>query len=159
DFAWPYMNRGLALASAGRLEEARAAYDRALEKNPKFAEALVNRALVRLERNDLAGAKLDLDRAIALGRNEPGTLAALGEVLSRLGRREEADRLYAAELAKHPENPSLRLARAVLHLKSDPAAARADLEGVLARNPRNARALYLLARIEQPHDAKKALEL
>ncbi len=55
-FAWVHFNRGLALARAGRPLEARYAYDRALELDPKFSEALVNRAMVELELNQLDAA-------------------------------------------------------------------------------------------------------
>jgi serine/threonine protein kinase/Tfp pilus assembly protein PilF len=157
DFAWPYMNQGLALANAGRLGEALSAYNQALAKNDRFAEALVNRALTRLELNDLPGAESDLNRAIELGRKEPSILAARGEVLARLGHREEAERLYAALLEADPENQAYRIARAVLRLKSDPASSRRDLQRVLDRNPRNARALYVMARLVQGEDLRRAL--
>ena len=61
DFAWPHLNRGLALARSGRLPEARVAYDRALELIPDFTEALVDRALACLELGDwdqATGARL-----------------------------------------------------------------------------------------------------
>ena len=79
NFAWPHLNRGLALARSGRLREARVAYDRALELNPVFTEALVDRALACLELGDWDQwdqATRDLDRAIALGRRTPSILAA-----------------------------------------------------------------------------------
>jgi serine/threonine protein kinase/Tfp pilus assembly protein PilF len=156
-FAWPYMNRGLALACAGRLEEARSAYDSALAANPKFTEALVNRALTRLELNDVSGAKGDLQAAIDLGRKEPAVLAAMGEVLARLGRRNEAETLYAGLIRNEPDNASYRIARAVLRLNADPEGARADLRHVLDRSPRNARALYVMARLVGDNDHQAAL--
>lgn len=156
-FAWPYMNRGLALACAGRLDEARSAYDSALAANPKFTEALVNRALTRLELNDVAGARGDLQAAIDLGRKEPAVLAAMGEVLARLGRRDEAETLYAGLIRNEPDNASYRIARAVLRLKADPTGARADLARVLDRSPRNGRALYVMARLVGDKDPRAAL--
>src|SRR5262249_29570171 len=45
-FAWVHFNRGLALARAGRLDQARDAYDQALRIDQDFAEAFANRALV-----------------------------------------------------------------------------------------------------------------
>jgi tetratricopeptide (TPR) repeat protein len=157
DFAWPYMNRGLALARAGRLAEARESYDRALKVSHRFIEALVNRALCDLELNDLAAAESDLDRAIALGHRGPEVLAALGEVKARRGRRDEAERVFGQLLASDPDNASYRVARAVLCLDSDPAGARADLDRVLERSPRHARARYVLARLERRDDPRAAL--
>ena len=52
-FAWVHFNRGLALAKAGRLLDAQDSYDTALGIETDFAEALVNRAYVELELNQL----------------------------------------------------------------------------------------------------------
>ncbi len=84
-FSWPWMNRGLALARAGRLVEAREAYDRAVEADPKNAEALANRALAALELGDAPAAVADLEKAVALGLDDPSMRAALGEALVRVG--------------------------------------------------------------------------
>ncbi|WP_406697495.1 tetratricopeptide repeat protein [Singulisphaera sp. Ch08] len=157
EFAWPYMNQGLALANAGRFDEALSVYDQALRINPRFTEALVNRALTHLELDNLPGAEADLNQAINLGRKEPDVLSALGEVLARLGRRDDAERLYARLLDSDPENQAFRVARAVIRLKTDPAGSRQDLERVLERTPRNARALYVMARLIQQDDRPQAL--
>ncbi|MGP0066499.1 MAG: protein kinase domain-containing protein, partial [Isosphaeraceae bacterium] len=95
EFAWTHFNRGLALARTGRLLDARDAYDRAIQLEPGFIEALVDRALVELELNQLEGALSDLTRAIELGRKDLAVLTARGEALARLGRRAEAERSFA----------------------------------------------------------------
>ena len=104
-FAWVHFNRGLALARAGRLLDARDSYDRALEIDHEFSEALVNRALVELELNQLERARDDLIHAIKLGRDDLVVLAALGETWARLGRREESERYFAALLERDREQP------------------------------------------------------
>src|SRR5207245_1018854 len=72
DFAWTHFNRGLALAKAGRLLDAKDAYDRAVRIDDRFAEALVDRALVELELNQLEPALADLTRArTSSGRSIP----------------------------------------------------------------------------------------
>lgn len=50
----------------GKLDDARAAYDRAIELEPKRGEAWIGRARVRLAKKDLPGARTDLDQAVAL---------------------------------------------------------------------------------------------
>lgn len=157
EFAWPHMNRGLALAQAGRLVEALECYDLALAKEPRFAEALVNRALASLELNHLEDAERDLRRAKDLGRGDSGVYAALGEVVYRLGRTEEADRVYSDLLAKEPNNLMVLAARGIFRLTRDPRGALADLEEVLRRDPRHARAHYGLARLLYREDPKAAL--
>src|SRR5262249_27178514 len=83
DFAWVHFNRGPALAKAGRLPDAKDAYDRALRIAPRLAEARVDRALVELELDQLGPALSDLHRARELGRHDLAVLAALGETLAR----------------------------------------------------------------------------
>jgi serine/threonine protein kinase/tetratricopeptide (TPR) repeat protein len=156
-FAWPYMNRGLALARAGRLADARDSYDRALALSPQFAEALVNRALAGLELNDLAHAERDLTQAIALGRNDPAVLAALGEVLARLGRRGDAERIYGDLLRDEPDNTLVLVARGVFRLAQDAAGARSDFARVLALDPHNARGHYGMALLQRRDDPGAAL--
>ena len=73
-------------------------YDRALEIDQEFPEALVNRALVELELNELDRARDDLTAAIKLGRDDLVVFAALGETWARLGRRDESERYFASLL-------------------------------------------------------------
>ena len=157
-FAWPHLNRGLALARAGQLTDALRCDDRALAANPRFVEALLNRASVHLELNHLADAEHDLKKAIALGRNSTAVLAVLGEVMARQGRLKEADRLYADLIAADPDNPVYLVARGLTRLKTDPEHARADLDHALKREPKNARAHYGLALLVRSRGPRAALD-
>ncbi len=156
DFAWPHLNRGLALARAGRLAEARQSYDRAIETNGQFAEALVDRGLVLLELGDAAGAVPDFDKAAALGRRDPALLAARGEALARLGRRDEAARAFDQALAVRPRDPILRVARGFFRLSTDPTRAEADFRAALEVDPPNARAHLGLAFHHKADDPRAA---
>ena len=158
DFAWPHLNRGLALARAGRLVEARTAYDHALTIDPNFAEARVDRGLTLLELDEPAAARVDLDLAVRLGRRESGVLAALGEAYARLNQTDKADRLFDRLLADAPDDPTVRVARGVCRLSTDPSAARSDVEHVLQSDPRHARALYGLALLDEADHPHLALE-
>src|SRR5271166_1810813 len=104
EYAWSHFNRALALARAGRLLDAKVSYDRALELDPDLVEARVNRALVELELDRIEEALADLRMAVAAGRRETGVLAALGEALARLGRRDEAEAMFRDLLTSHPDN-------------------------------------------------------
>jgi tetratricopeptide (TPR) repeat protein len=156
-FSWTHFNRGLALARAGRLLDAQDAYDRALQLKPDFAEALVNRALVALELNELEPALADLTRACDLGRQDLGVLAARGETLARLGRRAEAEREFAAGLARHPDDSLLRVARGMTRVRTDPEGARADFHAVLQVDAQHGAASYGMALLVRAHDPHAAL--
>jgi serine/threonine protein kinase/tetratricopeptide (TPR) repeat protein len=156
-FAWAHFNRGLALAKAGRLIGAQDAYDRALEIDPDFPEARVNRALVELELNQPARAAVDLTLAIKLGRDDAVILAALGEALARQGKRDEAERVFAGILARNPADSVALVARGIMRLTYDPASARHDLANALAIDPTDARAHYGMALVVRGTDAEAAL--
>ena len=157
-FAWPWLNRGLALARAGRLIEARAAYDRALEADDSMADALANRGLVALELNDAQAAVGDLQRAFDLGCREVGFQAALGQALGQAGRTTEAFELLDSLIDRHPGAPLPRVARGTLRITTDPTAAEADFRAILARDQRHPRALYGLAWLHRVAQPRQSLE-
>jgi serine/threonine protein kinase/Tfp pilus assembly protein PilF len=157
-FAWPHLNRGIALARAGRLEEARRSYRSALSCNSRFAEAWINLGLVDLELNDLADAELAISKALKLGRNEAGVLAALAEVKARRGDRDGASRMFDQLLGARPDDVVLLTARGIFLVNNDPQAARADFDRVVKLDPRNARAHYGLALLLRNGSPREALE-
>lgn len=72
DSADAHYNRGNALALAGRLEQALAAYGAALERSPSLRDALFNRALVR---EALARRRAQAQRGGQAGPQRPGARA------------------------------------------------------------------------------------
>ena len=158
EYAWSHFNRALALARAGRLLDAKVSYDRALELDPDLVEARVDRALVELELDRTEEALADLRTAVAAGRREPGVLSALGETLSRLGRRDEAEAMFRDLLTSHPDNVVVRVARGMTRLDRDPPGARQDFTDALDKDPRNALAHYGMARLTRTSDPQGALK-
>jgi tetratricopeptide (TPR) repeat protein len=157
-FAWPHFNRGLALAKAGRLVGAKDAYDRALEIDQEFTEALVNRALVELELNSLERARVDLTEAIRLGRNDLVVFTAMGEVWARLGRRQESERYFASLLARDSRNMIVRVARGMTRIETDPKGAADDFRTALESDERNSPAHYGMALLARKTDLTRALD-
>jgi serine/threonine protein kinase/tetratricopeptide (TPR) repeat protein len=160
-YAWPHFNRGLALARAGRVGDAKDSYDRAIAIEPDFVEALANRALVELELNQLDAARQDLARTLSLGRYEIAVMAAMAETLARLGKPEEAERYFANLLTRDPGNSVVHVARGISRIKSNPEGAKADFSQVLAFEADNATAHYgmaLLVRGTRPTDALAHLD-
>lgn len=69
----PY-NLGSALVELGRAEEAVAAFDEAIRRDRSFRAAFFNRGVLRLRRGDVAAAREDLARFVALGGELPAEL-------------------------------------------------------------------------------------
>jgi arylsulfatase A-like enzyme/Flp pilus assembly protein TadD len=83
-------NLGLMLLEAGRLTEARDAFEAAHELNPMAVDVLANLALVHAQlRDDPERAITLIDRAIELARNDDRPRQMKADVLEALGRREE----------------------------------------------------------------------
>ncbi|HMQ14620.1 MAG TPA: tetratricopeptide repeat protein [Phycisphaerae bacterium] len=77
---------GLALASLGEWERARAALDRGLKTLPRSALLLMNRGLVEAEAGDLSAALPWLERAVAADPNLPQAVEALAQAREALRR-------------------------------------------------------------------------
>jgi tetratricopeptide (TPR) repeat protein len=117
----------------------------------------VDRALVELELDQPECALADLHAAVAAGRHELGTLAAMGETLARLNRTSEAESTFRDLLAQNPDDAIVLVARGMTRLHRDPEAARRDFEAVLKRNPHSAAAHYGVARVIRGHDRRAAI--
>ena len=157
EFAWPFANRGLALARSGRLAESIDSFDRAVELSPDFADALAGRGLVHLEMGRAGPAERDLARALELGSRDPHVRAGRAEALAKLGRQGEALALYAGLIADRPADAGLLAARGMIRLQADPAAAEADFAAALALDPAAAAAHYGMARVRYRSDREAAL--
>ncbi len=104
DHAHAHNALGYSLADRSlRLDEAEALIVRALELSPDDPFILDSLGWVRFRRGDLEGARTHLERAYAL-RSDAEIAAHLGEVLWKLDRRDDANRLFDEALAAHPDN-------------------------------------------------------
>jgi tetratricopeptide (TPR) repeat protein len=106
-----YYNRGLAYATAGRLDAAAADYDLAISLDPLYAKAHNNRGMLYYKAGDFKKALEHYDRAIEIDGTDPTALANRGLAYGRLG-------LYAAAmsdlnkaLARDPRNAKAALSR------------------------------------------------
>jgi tetratricopeptide (TPR) repeat protein len=93
------LNWGNALGRAGRLEDARLSYGRALALRPDFAEAHHNLADVELELGCIEEAIASCRRALKVKPNFAEAHQRLGIALARLGRFEEAIASFRDALA------------------------------------------------------------
>lgn len=72
--------KGIALTQTGKYKEAAAAFDKAIETNPKLAGLYFNRAEARRLAGDTRAARADLEQALSIAPKDPEFLHALGLV-------------------------------------------------------------------------------
>lgn len=87
DFALGYHGRGVTYYMDGRVSKALQDYDRAIELDVDFADALVDRSLARLDLGDSEGARADLERAFAIydSKRDPEEAEKAKSLLDVLG--------------------------------------------------------------------------
>jgi tetratricopeptide (TPR) repeat protein len=168
DFAPAWLNRGLAyrgMAFAGLrfTKLARGDFDRAIELDPKLTDAFIERALLRIEQHDLAGAEEDYDRALATGTAPVRVYFLRYSVRTRRGDAAGAKADREAGLRLTPTDEMSWIARAENRLADDPRAALADDEEALKLNPTSIFGLQLKAHIlaehlNRPAEAMAALD-
>ena len=104
--AWCYVHLGDELLNTNQLVDAEREYDRALFIFPNYHLALAAKARARIANNDLEGALTYYKKAqerVPL----PDTAIALGDLLTKLGRTEEARKEYAlVEFTERSGNPT-----------------------------------------------------
>jgi serine/threonine-protein kinase len=100
----PWVTLGMIRVAAGRVEEALASFDKALDRNPRSADAHRERAfaLERLGRSEEAEAAYA--RAIELRPGYWATHNYLGAFLLAQGRPDEAETAFASALSLAPDN-------------------------------------------------------
>ncbi len=100
-----YLNlRGVALGELGRIDDAVAAFRRALKRRPAHAECHYNLGKALLKRDDLDGARESFRRAATLDPPHPSAAYMLGLVLQRGGRAAEALRVFRGIAASAPDD-------------------------------------------------------
>jgi serine/threonine protein kinase/Flp pilus assembly protein TadD len=97
-------NLGLALADAGRLDEAIFAYRQAIGLKPDYGMAHLELGKVLGDRGQRDGAIAACQRAIELNPGHPGAHYTLGNLLFGTGRVDEAVAAYRKAIALNPEH-------------------------------------------------------
>lgn len=128
---------GLALTHLGCLDEARAALQEAVEREPREAGFRIN-LIECLERSgDYEDALLEVDRVLAIDRQRPRAWEKKGDLYSRSGKLDDAAHAYQAGLEIDHQNAGLavKLARTNARQREFAAAHRAlDVANELAPN-------------------------
>ncbi len=107
-------NRGTELLAAGRLREAVARLELAIELDPELAAAWVNLGVAKRRSGDFAGAEEAYRQALELDPRHPGARDNLVSLLHRHGRRDEA---LTLETKTESVDPLLALSQAAVRLE------------------------------------------
>ena len=123
-------NLGVLCKREGNLDDAVAAYDRALSADPKNRAALYNRAWARRQTGDLRGAAADGRILVELFPQEAGAHFELGAALLVLGKEREALREYDRALELDPDHLDSLLDRSMVRRSMG------NLDGAIADSTR-----------------------
>jgi superkiller protein 3 len=162
------MKEALLLVRTGRAGEGAARARAVIERAPDQAEAHYVLGLALEDQGDLAAAAAALERTVAIQPDHLGALARLQTVLSRLGRRDQAERVRAAHrdaLARSRVDERVRGNRArgvEAFNRQDYAAALAEFEFIAGEDPKDPQAyLYMgsaLMALGRTDEARAALQ-
>jgi tetratricopeptide (TPR) repeat protein/predicted Ser/Thr protein kinase len=140
--ASPWRERGLAALKASDYHAAMAAFDRALEDDPRDVLSLRRRGGIKLALGDHPGALVDLDHAVELGPDDVWTYAHQGLALQGLRSFAAARRAYDRALALDPTSSIALTNRGIVReALGDDAGAMADLTRAIELAPDAAAAL------------------
>jgi len=145
DLGAAYSLRGLVYASMGEESLAEDSFARALQINPRDADALHNRGWFLCQRNKFAEADRLFEQALALPqyREAQRTYMAQGVCHARAGRLDEAERKLSRAYELDPSNPTTAL----------------NLSEVLYRRGEYDRARFYIRRVNQRDDLSNAQTL
>jgi protein O-GlcNAc transferase len=148
-------DQGLSLLQAGRLEEALAAFDQALARDPSLAAAWNNKGLALNGLGRLEEALAGFARAAQLAPASASPLSNHGEILRQLRRYEEALVSFSRALAIDPGDAGalINRAAALTDLRRIDLAI-TDYTSVLARNPGLPQALFGRSHLLWTHKAE-----
>ncbi|MGE0441733.1 MAG: tetratricopeptide repeat protein [Gemmatimonadales bacterium] len=142
----PTFRRGLAAQQAGRIDEAMAAYRRAIAQNPGLAPAHFNLGQLHRERREYPEAAICFEGAARLRPTIMDAWINLGAVLEKLDRHRDAVAAYqrAAACAEEDPAPAYNTGNALLAL-GDFAGAAAAFRSVIELAPDHGDAQWNLA--------------
>jgi len=106
---------GVACSGMGDSPGAIGSFKRAIELDPKFAEAYVNLSALQLDQKDAQGALATADAGLNHAKH-PDLYLNRAIALENLGKKDDAASAYAAAVEHMPDNFSLRISYAQLLL-------------------------------------------
>src|SRR5664279_5346915 len=110
-----YNARGVALAQAGKTQDALADFNKAISLDPNYAQAYANRGLAYRQSKRLDQAMADYQRAIALDANYAPAYLGRGLVAKERNQPQEALEDFNKAIALSPDNAEAYYNRGLLY--------------------------------------------
>ncbi|HXT23661.1 MAG TPA: tetratricopeptide repeat protein [Candidatus Eisenbacteria bacterium] len=158
DFAYAHFQLGYVYTALGRGKEARPEYERALQLDPKMAEAAVNLGILLL-REEPAAAVAPLQKAVELLPTQSRPRTLLGLAYEKSGDLKNAATAYEGVLVLDPKDSEASLYLAQLLFRQDRAPeAETRFRAVLLAEPESPAALLGLAQSLEAEKKPEAAE-
>jgi Flp pilus assembly protein TadD len=158
DFAYAHFQLGYAYIALGRAKEARREYERALQLDPKMAEAALNLGILLLNEEPSA-AVAPLQEAVKLLPTESRPRTLLGLAYERTGDLKNAAAAYQGAIALDANDGETNLHLAQLLMRQDrPADAEARFRAALAAEPQSGAAQLGLAKSLEQQKRPEAVD-
>src|SRR5215469_8384451 len=158
DFAYAHFQLGYAYIALGRTKEARPEYERALQLDPKMAEAALNLGILLLNEEPSA-AVAPLQEAVKLLPTESRPRTLLGLAYERTGDLKNAAAAYQGAIALDANDGETNLHLAQLLIRQDrPADAEARFRAALAAEPQSGAAQLGLANSLEQQKRPEAID-
>lgn len=141
--------RGDALFAMGKRDEAKVAFQKALERKPGYSTALIGLGKLAAVSGDAAGASKLADEAIAKNPKDGDGWMFRGDFLRTSGHPDEAIKAYDEAARLQPQNINPVIARAGLHIGARQIdAAKADIDAAKKIKPNSLVILYTQALLD-----------
>ena len=155
---------GLSLHRSGRMDDAIYFYNKALEKDPKLPEALINLGAVYLEQNKFDKAEPILRNALKIKPDDSKILSNLGNLFQNQNKFDEAEKVYLKAIQIDPDISSTLCNLGSLYLKLNKLdAAITTLEKAININPKLIEAHLALGavfiKLKKYDEAEKSLRI
>ncbi|NCF87758.1 MAG: tetratricopeptide repeat protein [Verrucomicrobiaceae bacterium] len=141
---------GISLSRQGKREsEAYVCFQKAIDFDPKMAEALMNWGLVLQNQKNLEAAEAKFEQAILADKRHLPSYARLGTLLAKASRFQRATEIYTMVVELVPEDPSARINLALGYIKMGKKAdAKEQLQMCLKLDPANQLARQYLQQLQ-----------
>ncbi|MBC7574681.1 MAG: PEP-CTERM system TPR-repeat protein PrsT [Herminiimonas sp.] len=141
--------RGDALLAIGKREEAKDAFQKALDRQPDSSAALVGLAKVAAVGNDMQGATRFIDLALQKNTADGDAWMFKGDLMRANGRPDEAIKAFDEAIKLQPANITPQIARATLNITSGKyAEAKTDIDAARKKKPASLLIFYTQALLD-----------